>query len=193
MKKQLLSAPLAALVIAGLVTWHIGCSDVPKGVPAATAKPAVSQPAAPESSATSEADEQQASKLMTEGVTYIRTNKYPEAVKAFQEIIKIVKEDNPLMPVAYYNLACTYALMKDTKPALEYLGKAIKAGYNNRETIEADPDLVSLHEMPEYKAVMDLIPPITAITPITATQTITLAPGAVVTATLPLPTPTPKK
>ncbi len=195
MKKQLLSAPLAALVIAGMVTWQIGCgaaapwrpngahSDAPELTAKSESNPAPaplrSQPEASGPTKTEPAAQAmpvemprnnrdsaaapQADKLMTEGVTYIRTNKYPEAVNAFQEILKIVKDDNPLMPVAYYNLACTYALMTQSKPALEYLGKAIKAGYDNRETIEADPDLVSLHEMPEYKAALDLIPPIVAI------------------------------
>src|SRR3989339_853385 len=166
MNKQLLST---TLVIASMITVQIGCSDAPEIVtksetkPASMQAPAGMQKTKPVSKAMPV--EMQAEKLMSDGVTCIQTGKYPEAIKAFQEILKIVGNDNPLTPTAYYNIACTYALMKESKPALEYLGQAIKSGYDNRESIEADPDLVSLRELPEYKAVLDLIPPITAITP----------------------------
>ena len=104
--------------------------------------------------------------LMRQGVDDIVSGKYPEALNAFQEILKLAKpDDSSLISTSYYNIACTYALMKDSKPALEYLGKAIKSGYDNRESIEADPDLTSLRGLPEYKAVLDQIPPIVAIEP----------------------------
>ncbi|MBI5779681.1 MAG: hypothetical protein HZA49_09540 [Planctomycetes bacterium] len=129
--------------------------------PAAKAKPAVDENAI------------KASELMRAGVEAIQSGDYPKSLQTYQEVLKLIKEDNPEIGTVYYNLACTYALMslkggpasggKETTLALEYLAKAIKAGYDNREFIEADPDLVFLKDMPEFKAVLDLIPPITAL------------------------------
>lgn len=41
----------------------------------------------------------------------------------------------------YYNLSCTYALLNDKKQAIDYLDKAIKAGYTNVSHINEDSDL----------------------------------------------------
>ncbi|MBI4711754.1 MAG: hypothetical protein HY762_00345 [Planctomycetes bacterium] len=101
--------------------------------------------------------------LMKKGVDQIVGKDYQNAVKTFHEVIGLLKEENQTKATAYYNLACSYALLKETKPALEYLGKAIKTGYDDRKFIEADPDLISLRGLPEYKALLDKIAPIAAV------------------------------
>src|ERR1700761_2145313 len=41
----------------------------------------------------------------------------------------------------YYNFSCTYSLLNKKKPALEYLDKAIKAGFVDYSHIQEDSDL----------------------------------------------------
>jgi hypothetical protein len=169
------TAMVVGLALAAYLSLFISCAGKATPVAVNPAKLSVAEPApAPvkpeQASPANDTDE-----LMRQGVDGIVSGKYPEALNAFQEILKLAKPDDSIIPVTYYNIACTYALIsakdgspagsKDATLALEYLGKAIKAGYDNRESIEADPDLVSLHNLPEYKAVLDTIPPITAITP----------------------------
>ncbi|HEY4337873.1 MAG TPA: transglutaminase domain-containing protein, partial [Puia sp.] len=55
---------------------------------------------------------------------------------------------------AYYNFACTYALVNQPIPALEYLEKSLHAGYTNYTHIINDGDLVSLHNNPRYQALL---------------------------------------
>jgi len=55
---------------------------------------------------------------------------------------------------AYYNFACTYALVNQPAPALDYLERSIRAGYTNYTHIINDGDLVSIHNSPRYKALI---------------------------------------
>jgi len=51
--------------------------------------------------------------------------------------------------------ACTHAVMGDRKQALAWLRNAILGGYKNvTEWVKSDPDLVSLHNDPEYEALV---------------------------------------
>jgi tetratricopeptide (TPR) repeat protein len=44
----------------------------------------------------------------------------------------------------YYNLACSYALLNQTRPALTALSKAIELGYTDFKHLREDPDLENL-------------------------------------------------
>jgi len=159
-----------SLITGGVIITSLACNTSPKEISKAAAPtpPPVETKAAPAKAQPTNPDMEnvmRANKLMRTGVEAIQSGDYPNALKSFQELITIGTNDDSMLATAYYNLACTYALMKNNTPALEYLAKAIKAGYDNREMIEADPDLVSLRELPEYKKALDLIPPITAIAP----------------------------
>ncbi|MEW6027606.1 MAG: hypothetical protein AB1599_09980 [Planctomycetota bacterium] len=164
------------LLLAGALTAGILSSVACSGAPApqeTTDKPAPKTPApsrseaAPKESRRTDRPDMElmrkANKLMRSGVEAIQSGEYPKALQTYQELLTIIKEDNPEIGVVYYNTACVYSLLKDKTPALEYLAKAIKAGYDNREAIEKDPDLLFLKDMPEFKAVLDAIPPITAL------------------------------
>jgi len=50
----------------------------------------------------------------------------------------------------YYNYSCTYSLLKDKGPALDYLDKAIKAGYVNYMHIQEDSDLDNIRKDPAF-------------------------------------------
>ena len=74
--------------------------------------------------------------------------------KAYAALKKVLELD-PTDGLAQYNCACTYAVMGDKKEALACLRNAILAGYKNvSEWVKSDPDLESLHNDPEYEALV---------------------------------------
>ena len=50
----------------------------------------------------------------------------------------------PEDPVVFYNLACSYALLNQTRAALNALSKAIEFGYDDFAHLKADTDLENL-------------------------------------------------
>jgi tetratricopeptide (TPR) repeat protein len=65
--------------------------------------------------------------------------------------LSIAPED----PVLIYNLACVRAREGKTKEALNFLKKAFTLQPNLTATASKDSDLVSLYELPEFKALLE--------------------------------------
>jgi serine/threonine protein kinase/tetratricopeptide (TPR) repeat protein len=79
---------------------------------------------------------------------------FGEREKAYA-VLKKVLEIDPTDGLAQYNCACTYAVMGERKLALSCLRNAILGGYKNvTEWVKSDPDLLSLHNDPEYEALV---------------------------------------
>jgi hypothetical protein len=53
-----------------------------------------------------------------------------------------------------YNVACTYALLKETDKSLDCLEKAFRQGCGHHGWMENDPDFSSLRAHPRFKALM---------------------------------------
>jgi len=60
----------------------------------------------------------------------------------------------PNHPHHLYNLSCVEALLGNLEHALEYLEKAIHAGWNNLTHMETDTDLDSLRHLDKYKDIV---------------------------------------
>ena len=58
---------------------------------------------------------------------------------------------------AYYNFACTFSLLHDSKNALRYLGKSIDAGFYNYSHIMKDTDLDFIRDEKEFKLLTNKI------------------------------------
>jgi serine/threonine protein kinase/Tfp pilus assembly protein PilF len=72
-----------------------------------------------------------------------------------QAAIERAIEIDPTDGLAQYNCACAYNVLGDQKQALLCLRNAFQSGYKNvREWVKNDPDLVSLHDHPEFKALI---------------------------------------
>jgi tetratricopeptide (TPR) repeat protein len=56
-------------------------------------------------------------------------------------------------PVAAYNLGCAYARMGRIEEAMEWVDRAVEAGYGEREALESDPDIAPLRERPEFELI----------------------------------------
>ena len=63
----------------------------------------------------------------------------------------------PEDPIWHYNLACALALQKKDAQALAMLDKAVEFGFADAALMEADDDLVSLREKPEYKRLLERV------------------------------------
>jgi tetratricopeptide (TPR) repeat protein len=72
--------------------------------------------------------------------------KFQEAVEAYHRAVEINKN-----PVAMYNLACAYARSNDKQNALQWLMRAVRAGFNQPQQVRVDEDLVSLRDDASFK------------------------------------------
>jgi serine/threonine protein kinase/Flp pilus assembly protein TadD len=55
-----------------------------------------------------------------------------------------------------YNAACTYGILGKKAEALDTLKKAVAAGYGNLNWAAKDSDLICLHDVPEFRALVGL-------------------------------------
>ena len=65
----------------------------------------------------------------------------------------------PRDPIAHYNLACSYALLKQTSRAFAVLKKAVRLGYRDLDHMQQDPDLENLREDPRWNDLVGVIKP----------------------------------
>jgi hypothetical protein len=61
-------------------------------------------------------------------------------------------------PVDLYNVACGYALLKQSDRALDWLERSVAAGFRDRRQIEADEDLESLRGLERFRKVVASLP-----------------------------------
>ena len=74
--------------------------------------------------------------------------KIDQAIGHYQEAIKI----NPAVaPVAYYNMACIYALQDRVKQSTACLDRAIKSGFHDWDLVRTDEDLQNIRGTSFYK------------------------------------------
>ena len=75
-------------------------------------------------------------------------------VKRAVEIDRRLVERLPNDFLARYNLACSLALAGRPEDAISSLSKAILLGYDDLAHIDVDPDLDSLRERPDFRALL---------------------------------------
>jgi serine/threonine protein kinase/Flp pilus assembly protein TadD len=78
-----------------------------------------------------------------------------EAIRHLQTAVALRPGD----PNTLYNAACTYGVLGKKTEALETLKKAIAAGYGNLNWAAKDSDLLCLHELPEFRALVGITDP----------------------------------
>ncbi len=109
---------------------------------------------------------------------------WPEAVKLYSQLVKVGQKDGiawhhlgyalhvqgklgealdahvkaaefpETRNLGTYNAACVYALKKDKDKAVEWLEKAVDAGFNPIDTMENDTDMDSLREGPRFAEIV---------------------------------------
>lgn len=74
--------------------------------------------------------------------------------EAFAAFDKQMKEDEKDKSGYYYNKACVYSLMNKKTEAVDFLKKALDAGFNRFHHIETDWDLDNIRDTEEYKSLL---------------------------------------
>ena len=83
--------------------------------------------------------------LLASAQKFSTLKNYPEAINAYQLVVREPTAKPRTKALSLYNIACYYGLLHDAPNALGYLRKAIDAGYVNARHIVVDSDLDLLH------------------------------------------------
>jgi len=70
------------------------------------------------------------------------------------QIDKRLVQLRPSDPLAHYNLACSYALLKRPEQALKTLRRAVELGYRDFRYMREDRDLESIRHDPRFRALV---------------------------------------
>lgn len=89
------------------------------------------------------------------GGLYTKTGRIADGLKMDRKLVRL-QPDNA---TARYNLACSLALSKRKADALRALGEAVKLGYTDYDWMSQDPDLESLKNIREFKALLTQLKP----------------------------------
>jgi len=81
---------------------------------------------------------------------------FNKAIELFSQQVEASPRWQIFRPL--YNIACCHALLGDSKAAIAVLSKSIHAGFRDVDHMRTDPDLASLHEVPEFQQLLALIP-----------------------------------
>lgn len=84
--------------------------------------------------------------IMYLGHAYTRRGDYEKGLCLDQRLTRL----RPADPTAFYNLACSYALLDYVDEGLAALGKAVSLGYRDLAHILKDSDLVRLRKDPRF-------------------------------------------
>jgi beta-lactamase regulating signal transducer with metallopeptidase domain len=86
------------------------------------------------------------------GLDLLRLRKIDESIDAFQQSIKA----NHSVANSTYNIACAYSLKGDVQNGLDWLAKAIDAGFSSGDKLDNDPDIRALRSSPRFRELREL-------------------------------------
>lgn len=85
------------------------------------------------------------------GGLYTQQGRIAEGLKMDRRMVRL-QPDNA---TAYYNLACSLALLKRRAEALRALRRAIALGYGDHRWMAEDSDLASLHGLAGFQVILN--------------------------------------
>jgi predicted Zn-dependent protease len=77
---------------------------------------------------------------------YTTCGEYGKGLEMDKRLVKLLPEE----PLVWYNLACSYALLKQKEEAFTCLERSIELGYKNLAWLSQDDDLLSLRKDPRF-------------------------------------------
>ena len=89
--------------------------------------------------------------LIALGDAYTRRGWHDKGLAIDLKLTQLKGED----PVVWYNLACSYSLLKRADESLEALRRAIALGYDDFEYLLNDPDLATLRQSPKLRHLLE--------------------------------------
>lgn len=88
------------------------------------------------------------------GISQAHVGKTAEAGASLEKAVALGASS----PVDLYNVACGYALLDQPAKAIDYLDRAVSAGYGIRSRIAADDDLASLRGLDRFREILARLP-----------------------------------
>ena len=85
--------------------------------------------------------------LMALGEAYTRRGWYDKGLAVDLKLTQLKTDD----PVIWYNVACSYSLLKRYEDALAALHRAVAMGYDDFEFLLNDADLAALRQQPTFR------------------------------------------
>ncbi|MFO7726638.1 MAG: hypothetical protein R6V45_13970 [Oceanipulchritudo sp.] len=79
-----------------------------------------------------------------------RAGKIDEGLELDRRIVRL----NPENALGHYNLACSLAIKKQNREAIEALRTAMEKGYRDYNWLMEDPDLTNIQDDPEFSALL---------------------------------------
>jgi tetratricopeptide (TPR) repeat protein len=76
--------------------------------------------------------------------------RYAEGLQVDKRLVGLRPND----PLAHYNLACSYALLKRNEPALKTLRRAVELGYRDFRYMREDRDLDAVRHDPRFRQLL---------------------------------------
>jgi len=84
------------------------------------------------------------------GNHYTALGQYARGLEVDKKLIRLVPDDQ----VAWYNLACSYALLRDSRLALQSLRRSFELGYDDVDHLHNDSDLDPIRDNPAYEGLL---------------------------------------
>ncbi len=85
--------------------------------------------------------------LQVLGDDYTHRGRFAESLRIDEQLVAL----RPADPMAFYNLACSYALTQQIERAASALSLAIDRGYRDFKSLITDPHLENLRSHPLFK------------------------------------------
>jgi len=91
--------------------------------------------------------------LVQLGHLYTEARRYRDGLAVDQRLVAIRPRD----AVAFYNLACSHSLLKQTNRALAALKRSLELGYRDIEHMQLDPDLEYLRKDRRWNELLGVV------------------------------------
>jgi len=88
--------------------------------------------------------------LRVQGNNLTLKGRYAEGLQIDKRLVQLRPND----PLAHYNLACSYALLKRPEQALKTLRRAVELGYRDFRYLREDRDLDSIRHDPRFRQLL---------------------------------------
>lgn len=84
--------------------------------------------------------------LIGAGNAYLNLRRFDDAAFHYQRALDLDRNNFTAM----YNFACLYAIKHEITTALDWLERAFRAGFSDRQVIDTDGDLINLRDQPRF-------------------------------------------
>lgn len=95
-------------------------------------------------------DPQQVRQLHTQASRLHNQKQYAQAIAVYRQLLALAPDD----ATALYNVACGYSLLNEREDAVDYLERAVLAGFSNFQHIRSDSDLDNLRTESGYLRIL---------------------------------------